>query len=392
MSITILVLIITMLHASLLPIIEELRIFNLANDCKDAGRLNPPEFKKEHFEKWRFDVDTILEATSLSNIVNDMMNIPVGPFPRIFRLKPNVAQRIRGGVNNREYIFEMSINNGVNWIDKPLSKKQISMFLTIGIAMKNGKMHEHAENLLFQNSARLIPEILMALDRHYGRNITAATMSVIVDFYKEKKDSTIKMSDFVAKKYHQATKLRNSQFPTDLQFENAMATAILMNLNDKYAQIASEIRANLPNSWRIIEERLLDYERMLSSEKKTEIHGKVYSAKSVSENNVNSNANGGSSKKKQGSVNSKQINKIKNQQEALKALHEKVAILTGTNTKGTKGKAKPGNFSGKNSFSSSNLPECWNCGKKGHINRDCWAKGKGKGTGKGKNGQKDNPY
>jgi len=71
---------------------------------------------------------------------------------------------------------------------------------------------------------------------------------------------------------------------------------------------------------------------------------------------------------------------------------EKVAILTGTNTKGAKGKAKPGNFSGKNSFSSSNLPECWNCGKKGHFNRDCWAKGKGKGTGKGKNGQKDNPY
>jgi Tfp pilus assembly major pilin PilA len=381
-----------MLHASLLPIIDALRNFNNAYECKDAGRLNPPEFKKDHFEKWRFDVDTLLEATSLSNIVNDMMNIPVGPIPRIFRLKTNVNQRERGGVNNRVYIFEMSIDNGVTWIEKPLSKKQVAQFLAISITMKTGKMHEHAEDLLFKNGARLIPEILMALDRHYGRNKTADTMTVIIDFYKDKKDSTIKMSDFIAKKYHQATKLRMSQFPTDLQFENAMATAILMNLNDKYAQIASEIRANLPNSWRIIEERLLDYERMLSSEKKTEIHGKIYSAKTDSEGNLNSNANGGSSKKKQGSENSKQTNKIKNQQEALKALSDKVAVLTATNVKSTKGKGKPGNFSGKNSNFSSNLPECWNCGKKGHINRDCWAKGKGKGTGKGKNSQKDNPY
>ena len=248
----------------------------------------------------------------------------------------------------------------------------------MGIQLKSGKSNPHSEDLLYKNRAKLIPETLLSLDKHYGKNKTADKMSVVASFFHEKKESSTPMSDFVAQKFHNATKLRDSYLSTDRDFEEGMATAILMNLPDKYAHISTEIRANLPGSWRAIEARLLDFERMLSSEKKQEISGKSYvsQSKDGEEGDAREKPNSQAKNPPQNPKSqSKQDEKINDQKAQINAITSKITALKGDSGKGAKGKWKDMSFKKGGSFSHhDSRPLCWNCNKKGHTRGECWAK------------------
>ena len=169
-----------MLHASLDPVIEALRAFSLVNPCKDAGKMASPEFKADHFEKWKFDIEAVLEASNILHVVKQMIESEGGK--RIFPLKPIENARTVGPVANRQYVYESSDDSGVTWVNTRLNKKQIGDFLLIGIQLKAGKLNPHADDLLYKNRAKLIPEILMIFEKHYGKNKTADKMSVVLQF------------------------------------------------------------------------------------------------------------------------------------------------------------------------------------------------------------------
>jgi hypothetical protein len=160
--------------------------------------------------------------------------------------------------------------------------------------------------------------------------------------------------------------------------------AILNNLPDHYAQIASEIRSKPPASWAEIETRLIDYDKGTKDITKKEVQGKTYLAQLEEKDRKRD----------------KKVDSLEKELRDLKQ-NDGAALYAGGGDYGRGGNKGKGKHSGgkhnnqrqkggggkaDNVYKDNDKPRtflCHFCKKPGHYARDCLKKQKNGGPGLG---------
>ena len=369
-----------LLHHSLQDVIDGVREFTRPHPGKDVGKLQLPTLTGiQDYEKYSFQLYAVLEGIGICDIVKEMVKSKSEN--RQYMRVSKEADRTEGLGDDIVYVFQTRVGTH-SWEPRRLNRRQAGELVLLGPQIISGKNFAHSIDLVFKNGVKFLPEIIAVWDQHYGQTTTSNEMENVIRFFSGKKDKSNTMGDFVAQKFALANRLKSSYFTNDAVFQRAMATAILMNLPERYAQISSEIRANPPGEFREIERRLIDFDQVLAQDRTSEIPGKSY----------HSNARSSPTPHTPGPDIVSDLEKLRLQKEKIRHLETKLA--------GHKQKAKMAvskqseamvNLSKQTPHATSFAPSssayppitCFRCGKLGHRSSECRTNMKGFGYGKG---------
>jgi hypothetical protein len=262
------------------------------------------------------------------------------------------------------------------------------------------KIKGDALTICSANSATPAHEILTLLRKWGGKISETEEMARLNDFNNGKWDKTKDtLSVWISKKYRKAVALE-ACIPAGVR-EKHMRNAILSNLPEDFARIASEIRVSPPATWQEIEERLATYDAGTAEARQGEISGKTYAVKLEKCENrmknmedrfakLNVSGNGGG---ETANVNAVQA-KSKGKKGGGRGRGNGGGSGNGNRRSRSRSRRGRGNDRGGNRNSSParddrrggnrggkgkgkrplSEVECYKCGKIGHYANDCWSR------------------